>query len=469
MRRSMSVRLRLTLWFVAILGASLFLFAASAEALMSRSLYRSLDESLAVMAEQAESTLNSEDGEIVALDDVDEVFRSAGDLVLVLDAEGQVLWGWGYYEGLTTPDTARGLAPDEEGVFRTMLSADGQEFRVLVTSLGDDGTTGAVLVVGRRTEDVESVLASLRQVAILAVLITVGLAGIGGVFLANRALKPVEEIARTAREIQGSDLSRRIEVKSNDELGRLSETLNQMIARLEKTFNRMSQFTSDASHELRTPMAVIRAEATLALRRQRGDEGYREALDTISREAEYMGGLIDRLLRVARMDQGAASGVRDRLSLRQTLDGILAGMHSLFEDGDLTVAWAGNSDCVVLGDPVEVRQLFVVLVDNARKFTPRGGTVTVSLQKKDGSAVVSIQDTGVGISKEHLPHIFEDFYRVDKARSRASGGAGLGLSIARRIARAHGGSIEVESTPGQGSIFRVLFPEAEPEDVTVKD
>ena len=457
----MSVRLRLTLWFTAILGASLFLFAASAEVLMSRSLYRGLDESLVTIAAQAESNLESEDGQIAAPDDTEEVFSSAGDLVLAIDGDGRVLWGWGTYGQLTGLDSIVGMANDGGTAFVTVQSADGQDYRVLANSLGDEGATRSVLVVGRSTADVKNVLASLREVAILAVLITIGLAGAGGAFLSSRALKPVEEIARTAQEIQGSDLSRRIEVKSNDELGRLSEILNQMIARIERAFNRMGQFTGDASHELRTPLAVVRAEATLALHRQRGGADYREALDTISHEAEYMGGLLDRLLRVARMDQGAAPDVRESVSLRRLLDGILTGMATLYRESGITVIRDGDSDAVVLGDPVELRELFVNLLDNARKFTPRGGTVTVSLARGDSTVVASIRDTGIGIAEEHLPHIFEDFYRVDKARSRAAGGTGLGLSISRRIAEAHGGHIEVESTPGHGSIFRVVLPEAE--------
>jgi len=276
-------------------------------------------------------------------------------------------------------------------------------------------------------------------------------------FLADRALRPVDRITRTAQKIGERNLSHRIEVHSEDELGRLALTLNQMIARLEDAFRHQQQFTADASHELRTPLSVIQAEATLALGKQRREKEYREALETISQEASYMSSIIDKLLFLARSDIRREQYNFEEVNLRELVIDLATSIEALAQEKGLEFEVGTVKDLVVRGDKDRLRQLLFNILENAIKYT-KTGKVSISAVQKDKMAVVVIADTGAGIPSQDLPHVFERFYRVDKTRSREEGGTGLGLAIAQEIAEAHGGKIEVESELNKGSTFSVTLP-----------
>jgi signal transduction histidine kinase len=247
-------------------------------------------------------------------------------------------------------------------------------------------------------------------------------------------------------------------VQSEDELGRLATTLNQMIARLEMAFTRQRQFTADASHELRTPLAVIQAESTLSLRKERKEIDYRGSLELISREVTHMSALVDELLFLARSDSGKEQLNLEALNLKELLTELASGTEVLCQEKGLQFKLDLLENLVVKGDKVKLKQLFFNLLDNAVRYTRSGGIVSVSLVRKGENAVLAIRDSGIGIPEKYIPHIFERFYRVDKARSRAEGGVGLGLSICQHVAEVHGGRIEVESQVGQGSTFSVFLP-----------
>jgi heavy metal sensor kinase len=298
----------------------------------------------------------------------------------------------------------------------------------------------------------------LVHTLIIAIPLALAVAAGGGIFLARRALKPVDEIAKTAQQIEENDLSRRIDVNTKDELGRLAATLNQMIARLEKAFQRQKQFTSDASHELRTPLSVIEAESTLALQKERPSSDYRQSLETISQEARQMSSLIDQLLTLARADAGKEQWNFTEVNLGELIANLSTDAEVLCQEKGLTFQLGQTPDLAVKGDEARLRELFMNLVDNAVRYTPAPGTISISLRREGQMAVLAITDTGVGIPAEDIPLIFERFYRVDKSRSRAEGGTGLGLAICRHIAEAHGGKIEVESRVGVGSTFSVWLP-----------
>jgi len=276
--------------------------------------------------------------------------------------------------------------------------------------------------------------------------------------MASRVLKPVERIRQTAQEIGESDLSRRIEVDSEDELGRLASTLNQMIGRLETAFSRQRQFTADASHELRTPLAIVQAESTLALRKKRTQEDYRKSLELISQETAHMSAIVGKLLYLARTDAGKDQVNFERINLKELLTELSSDVEVLAREKGLEFKLAPLEDLTIEGDKVKLEQLFLNLLENAIRYTPRGGSISASVVREGKTAVIAIKDTGIGILKEHIPHIFERFYRVDKARSRAEGGAGLGLAICQHIAQVHSGKIEVESQVGKGSTFSAFLP-----------
>jgi heavy metal sensor kinase len=315
-----------------------------------------------------------------------------------------------------------------------------------------------LLVIARSTEQIDQALAGLVRTLAIAVPLALALAAGGGVFLARRALNPVDKIAQTAQQIEESDLSQRINVNTKDELGRLAATLNAMIARLEKAFQRQRQFTSDASHELRAPLAVIEAESSLALQKERPPSDYRQSLDTISQESKQMSSLIEQLLTLARADAGKEQWDFTEVNLGKLITNLSTDVEVLCQEKGLTFRLGQTQDLVVKGDQARLRELVMNLLDNAIRYTPAPGTVSVSLRHQGQMAVLAITDTGVGIPVEEIPFIFERFYRVDKSRSRTNGGTGLGLAICRHIVEAHGGKIEVESQVAVGSTFSVRLP-----------
>jgi len=285
-------------------------------------------------------------------------------------------------------------------------------------------------------------------------------AACGGGWLSRKALSPVDAITRSARTVNATNLSDRLEkLTTGDELQRLSDTLNEMLGRIEHAFIRVTQFTADASHELRTPIALIRAEAEIALRRSRGDAEYREALRHILLEAERTTGLIEELLSLARADSGREALRITSVDLSAMVRGVSEHWRELMATRDLTFTCQETGEAIaVLGDRNALQRLLTVLLDNAAKYTPAPGTVELLLETTNSSAVIRVRDSGIGIALEDQPKIFERFYRVDKARSRASRGAGIGLAIAQWIVQQHRGSITVQSSPGKGSTFVVELP-----------
>jgi len=459
MRFTKSIKFRLTLWYLVILCVLLLLFAAMAYLMMSRSLYQSLDDSLRLGATELENSLEVEDGSIGFKHDGQSNFGVQSiELMLLYDTRGFLVQDWGLRVNIPQISTLLEQAVAGRSLFASSRTVNGQKIRLYAAPLKEDSVMHGIVVVGRTTAQIEEVLGRLRDILILTVLVAVVLAGGGGLFLASRAFKPVERITRTAQEIGESDLSRRINVYSEDELGRLATALNQMIARLEMAFTRQRQFTADASHELRTPLAVIQAESTLSLRKERKEIDYRRSLELISREVTHMSALVDELLFLARSDSGKEQLNLEAVNLKELLTELASGTEVLCQEKGFQFKLGLLENLVVKGDKVKLKQLFFNLLDNAIRYTRSGGIVSVSLVRKGENAVVAIRDSGIGIPKEHIPHIFERFYRVDKARSRAEGGVGLGLSICQHVAEVHGGSIKVESQVGQGSTFSVFLP-----------
>jgi heavy metal sensor kinase len=296
------------------------------------------------------------------------------------------------------------------------------------------------------------VLATAGPVALLV-------AGGLGYWLARKGLAPVEHLHRMAQDITVERLDRRIPVaNANDELGRLTQTINAMIGRLERSFAEIRRFTADASHELRTPLTAIRTETEVALRKDLNTAEYQHLLGSILEECDRLTRLTDQLLTLSREDAGTAHQARAPVELTDLVSGVVETMRPSAEVKGLHIEANSNGPIRIRGDEVRLREVFYNLVDNAIKYTPEGGTVEIRLGRQDKVALVTVRDTGIGIPAEHLPRVFDRFYRVDKARSREQGGTGLGLSIARSIVVAHGGQIEIMSTLGQGTLCTVMLP-----------
>jgi len=305
-----------------------------------------------------------------------------------------------------------------------------------------------------------AVLSRFKWIVLAILPFVLLIAGMGGYWLSGRAMKPVYDIASTAHGISEQNLSKRLAVPlADDELRHLSETLNAMLIRLEGAFRRITQFTADASHELRTPVAVIRTTSELILERHRPVEEYEEMVRKILVESEITTELIENLLTLARADANATQINLLPVDMCDVVREAILGAQLLAERRKLEFSSSMEpEELIVLADKQSLRRLIVVLLDNAIKYTAPGGSVHLALKSNATQAVLEVKDTGIGIASEDLPHIFDRFYRAANARNLDVDGSGLGLPIAQWIASMHYANIEVISVLGQGSAFQVTVP-----------
>lgn len=456
-RRARGIRMRLTLWYVALLAIILLLFSAFVYINLARTLNGNLDATVLSESRHIADSLEVKNG-AAQFSEPAERFP-VGTLVILYDATGAWVSGTppgSAFQAMALAATRPG-APN--GKMASVLGTGSEHWRVLTSPVVDNGRTIAVLQVGRSELDVRSALDRLLLLMGVAIPITLVLAVAGGLFLAGRALDPIDRITRAAARIGAEDLSRRLALPATpDEVGRLAGTFDRMLERLEEAFQRQRRFTADASHELRTPLALLSGRTEIALERPRTPAEYRQILEGVRDDAVRMSRLLSELLMLARADRGQELLTLEALALDELTADTVGALVPLAEERDLTLETGPLRHCTVLGDQTRLTQLLVNLVGNALKYTPTGGTVTVSLAAEGGEALLAVTDTGIGIAPDHLPHLFERFYRVDAARSRDEGGAGLGLAISEWIVSAHGGRLEVESTVGAGSVFRARLP-----------
>jgi heavy metal sensor kinase len=453
--RFRSIGARLALWYTAAFAAALAALGVAIWFAVQQSLYHAVDEGLRDRVEGIRRFMEDHESRILT-DEVKEEFRAHGDFFRVLDEQGRSIHDGAAIAGASFD----GGDPDPTGRFLN-TTVGGEPLRFLSQQIEIDGR-GYTIQAASPLGDLQ---AGLRDAAwILAPVVPVALlvAAAGGYWMSRRALAPVDRITRSARLIGAENLSHRLDVApTGDELERLSQTLNEMIARLETAFQKITRFTADASHELRTPLAVMRTTAEVALRAPQAGEEQRAALEHIVAEIERMSHLVENLLLIAKADSGAADLKKRRIDIVEAVReacseaSVLARVKGLSFEQQLpeTSLW-------VNGDRDALRRLFLILLDNAVKYTPAGGSLAVAVGAENGHVLGTVRDSGIGIAREHLPHVFDRFYRADRARSRADGGAGLGLAIGRWIAEVHGGRLRVESEPQRGSSFHVELPHA---------
>ncbi|MBI2911236.1 MAG: HAMP domain-containing protein [Chloroflexi bacterium] len=452
-----TIRVRLTLWYVGLLAVILLGFSTFLFFNLSRNLYDELDRSLVSYARQLVGNLVVVGGSPRFGDEVE--LLPPGTVAVLYDRSGRQLIANAARQPLLAVVEGLVQATREEQRFNTVRVTDGPDWRVLTVPVVRGGRMVAVIQVARSTQEIVTALGQLVALMAVAVPLTLLLAIAGGLFLAGRALGPIDRMTRAAGQMSAEDLSRRIEIPpSHDEVGRLAATFDRMLDRLEAAFRRQRQFTADASHELRTPLAALAGEVDVLLERDRTGQEYREGLASVRRTTSRMSQLVSDLLTLARADARDVPLVREPLDLGILASEVAATLAPLAEARRLDLRYEAGSGPIIEGDQTRLTQLLVNLVDNGLKYTSPGGIVRVSVGREDGYGVVRVADNGVGIASEHIPHLFERFYRADKARSRADGGTGLGLAISRWIAEVHGGTIDVESAPGQGSTFSVRLP-----------
>jgi heavy metal sensor kinase len=355
-----------------------------------------------------------------------------------------------------------------EGTIR--LNPDGQRLRYIVRPLGPEVAQGGAVLVGVRPETAELGLEQTFSTFLLILPFGVLAAYAIGSLVARRALGPVDQITNEVREItDGTSLHRRLPTSMvKDELGRLADTLNQMIGRLERSFTALRRFTADASHELKTPLTVLKAGVERALTTAKMPPESLAALEEAMDEINRMTELVDALLTLARADEGLVRLHQEPVDLRALILETEETGELLAEPAGIVVSADAPVDPVIVpGDGSRIRQLVMNLLTNAVKYTPAGGRVRLWLERDDGRVRFGVSDTGIGIAPGDLPHIFDRFWRADSARTRTAErpGAGLGLAICKWIAEAHGGTIEVQSRPGRGTTFSVTLPASSGEPV----
>jgi two-component system heavy metal sensor histidine kinase CusS len=448
----LSIRWRLTLWITLALAAVLLGFSALVYAMLSHALYERVDHSLLSVFQELESKANLDLAYWIK-----EAKEHHNMLCVAYDAQGNV-----HERTEELPSQSVPAKPDRNGLERSyadrMLPILGHQ-RTIQTTVNRKGRRFTVLLMAG-LDEVDRERHEL--LVVLAMAIPAALLGAGGLayFLARKALAPMKRLHQLTEQISADHLDRRLPVaNSNDELGHLTQTINAMITRLECSFAEIRRFTADASHELRTPLMAIRTEAEVALTGPSLPAEHQHLLESILEECDRLSRLTNQLLTLSREDAGVARPTRERIDLAALVSGVADTMRTVAEAKGLHLHIEGSVAVPMQADGARLRQVFYNLLDNAIKYTAEGGAVEVRVETEDQVAVVTVRDTGIGIPPEHLPRVFDRFYRVDKARSRAEGGTGLGLSIAKTIVVAHGGRIDLTSTPGQGTICTVTLPE----------
>jgi two-component system, OmpR family, heavy metal sensor histidine kinase CusS len=456
--RKLPIGVRLTLWYVAIFAVSELIFATGMWLILRQNLYGIADDSLKVQVEDLTSFLQAQktNATVAKLqEEVSEayVLEHAGDYLQIYHGHGE----WIYRAPFMERNAVHSVEPGAEraSVYQN-LNLREKPFRFLQRQIEVNGRTYSVQT-GVPADQILKTLSLFRRYLLLLAPTLLLAAAAGGYWLSLRALSPVDAITMTARNISGTNLSGRLEkLATGDELQRLSDTLNEMLDRLEDAFRRVAQFTADASHELRTPISLIRTESEIALRRSRSAEEYRTVLHHILLEAERTTSLVEELLSLARADAGRETLRTEMLDLRAAVSEVAKEWRQLVELRNLEFRQSTAGDhLLVLADPAAILRVVAILLDNAVKYTPSPGIIELCAELRGDKAIIVVRDSGIGITQEDQSRIFERFYCVNKARSRELGGAGLGLAIAKWIVQQHHGTISVHSVPGKGSTFTV--------------
>ncbi len=453
----MNLRLRLSLWYAVLLTILLLLFSITIYTVASASILIEIEKSTAAQAQEINALIHEAEQLNTNLPPL-SIFQSQY-FIQIVDSRRRVIQ--------RSPNLGDEWIPIPDHIFATTI----QDKATFFTVKGSNSTilvyvqpitfyqkvAGAVLVA-HDLHDAEHALSTIRHMLIFGTLLGLFMASIISYILAKRALQPLDRVANTAAQISNSsNLGLRIPAtREKDEVGQLITTFNYMLERLQAAFDGQQQLVANISHELRTPLTTIQGNIQLLNQHQDMEEEERSAIfRDVNNEVYQMKRLIDDLLLLAQADRGLQVD-KEPFEFNDLFLEVYREAKAMSTGQSIRL---GNVDVgTIFGDRHRLKQLFLNLAQNAVRYTPAGGEIVFSWQKENNWAVAFIKDSGIGIAPENLPHIFERFYRTEKARSRAGGGTGLGLSIAQWVAEAHRGTIEVESEPGQGTTFTVRLP-----------
>jgi heavy metal sensor kinase len=460
-----SLRFRITAWYAGLLAGTLMVFGVSVYLGLERYLDWTLQKTLAsecrAIATELLTQLPTKDAAWLTTE-INEAYAPEVNgrfIRVVREGAGVVYLSGAPKDGTFDPSRISFPSDQEKDVARKQQFDAGN--RLLINSMQFTAPDGNRFLVesGAPYNQIEVALHGLLVTLAIYMPFVVSLAVAGGYWLMRRSLQPVDEITRRAEGITSTNLSERLPViRTGDELERLSVSLNRMIERLDDAFQHINRFSADASHELRTPLTILQLELEGIAQNHRSDGSLGDQIGSALEETHRMSRIVESLLAISRLDAGEVKMDKARLDLGELAASTANEMTLLAEEKSIRLKTHAKSGVYVDGDRTRLQQVIVNLIDNAIKYTQPGGGVEINVDTEGNSAVLEVSDDGPGIPTPALPHVFERFYRADKARSRAEGGAGLGLSIVKAICAAHNADVKVSSQEGRGSRFRVELP-----------
>lgn len=457
-----TLRFRFSLWVAGLLLVVLVVFSVFVYFNLRMSLLSGIDETLRLSATQTIATSNIQNGQVNFSDSPPDGttatdLQERGLTIRILSPDGKLVEAFGPFSNLPVSTSSLGAGSRMQATITTVaVPSENDLIRLYSEPVLNNGQLLGVIQVAQSLGTMYDTLSHLLTAILLAAPLLVGVAGIGGYYLAARALDPIDQMTLTAQRISAEDLSARIKLpETDDEVGRLAATFDNMLTRLDDAFRRERRFTADASHELRTPLTAMQAIISVIRQERRNPPDYEQALDDLAEETDRLRSLTEDLLNLAQGDLNRPLELEE-VDLTTLLVDLIDSLRPLIEDKGLRIITNISEHITITGDRDSLIRLFANLLDNAIKFTSKGGITLSTHSYFDNMVEISIRDSGEGIPPEDLPYIFDRFYQVEK--SRASGGAGLGLAMAEDIVKAHQGSIEVSSRVGQGTTFYVRLP-----------
>lgn len=458
MIRRWSIRWKLTAWYIAAMAAILLMFGGLMTAMMVRQLYHQLNAQLQEEARELVEELR----EAPSADEIPTIFRRryaehAGYSFQISDANDHVISGSPWLR----PHHLSAAFSDNDSSVESLKDVSLGHLgihRVLRRRFVPSGSPLIIYVVTPYIQYYRD-LRHFVEILVISGCAALFCACAGGLIIASRALKPLGQITSAAERISAENLQMSIEVdNSQDELGRLATTLNDTFGRLRESVDRIRRFTADAAHELRTPLSVLRTRLEVALRLPVDADDRRDSYQVAIAQTDRLKKVVDQLLVLSRHDAGVAAERFDEVELMPLINDVMEILQPVAQEKAVRLSVGSVPDCAIWGDDISLSRVFFNLIDNAIKYSRTNGQVVVSGECDEQKVRLGVTDTGIGIEPEHLPKLFDRFYRVDAGRNGQTGGAGLGLAICQSIVEAHGGAITVDSASGEGATFTVELP-----------
>ena len=464
---NLPIKWRLTLWYGVILTLILSIFSTGVYIYFRNSLQKSIDAKIKSIGEILSSSMTGSHNTSV-LGNFERYLENVlgrkpkGKFIQIMDTSGKIGAKMNDVEAEILPSNFKTLEKvlNGEVVYETIERVHPRLRMVTIPIIEnkENRKVTSIVQVGTSLEDFDETMNKLLIIMVIGIPTSIGISIVGGYFLAKKAFRPVDQIRRAAVKITLNNLGEKIDIGSRrDELGRLARTFNEMISRLRDSFLRINQFSIDVSHELKTPLTILKGQTEVALRKDRENEDYKNILKSNLEEINRMSEIIDDLLLLSKADTKEVKLSLEDVSLRDLIADVCMNVKIFADNKGIELKIKELEDIKVKGDELKLRRMFLNIVENGIKYTPNGGNVEISSSVNNGYVKIDISDNGVGIAEDDIKFIFDRFYRGDKSRKRESG-SGLGLSISKWIAELHKGTIEVKSRLAEGSLFTIKLP-----------